>query len=99
MFQKSIKVYWALLRNFLKNHKIPAIPQLFHNNKFANDVKEKAELFNSFFSKQCSLIKNESKLLPRLHFLTDKRLSMVKFVNTDISKINSDVENMWTLIM
>ena len=28
----------------------------------------------------------DSKLPPRLHFVTDKRLSTVKFVNTDIFK-------------
>ena len=54
---------------------------------FVTDFKEEAELFNSFFAKQCSLIKNESKLPPRLHFLTEKRLSMVKFVNNDKLKI------------
>ena len=84
--QKSTKVYWALLKIFLNNRKIPVIPPLFHSNKFIIDFKEKAELFKSFFAKQCSLIKNESKLPPRLHFLTDKRLSMVKFVNNDILK-------------
>ena len=85
--QKSTKAYWALLKIFLNNRKIPVIPPLFHSNKFVTDFKEKAELFNSFFAKQCSLIKNDSKLPPRLHFLTDKRLSMVRFVNTDILKI------------
>ena len=77
----------GLLKIFLNNRKIPDITQLFHNNKFVTDFKEKAELFNSFFAKQCSLIKSGSKLPPRLHFLTDKRLSMVKFVNNDILKI------------
>ena len=74
-------------KNSISNRKIPAIPSLFHNNKFVTDFKEKAELFNSFFAKQCSLIKNDSKLPPRLHLLTDKSLSMVKFANTDILKI------------
>ena len=85
--QKSTKTYWALLNFFLNNRKIPVIPPLFHSNKFVTDFKEKAELFNFFFAKQYSLIKNESKLPPRLHFLTDNCLSMVKFVNNDILKI------------
>ena len=33
------------------------IPPLFHENRFITDFKEKAELFNSFFSSQCSLLK------------------------------------------
>ena len=85
--QSSTKAHWVLLKNFLSNRKIPVFPPLFHNNKFVTDFKQKAELFNSFFAKQCSLIKNDSKLSPRLHFLTDKRLSTVKFVNNDILKI------------
>ena len=56
---------------FLSNRKRPVIPPLFHSNRFATDFKEKTELFISFFAKQCSLIKNDSKLPPRLHFLTD----------------------------
>ena len=52
--QKSTKAYWALLKIFLNNGKIPVIPPLFHSNKFITDFKEKAELFNSYFAKQCS---------------------------------------------
>ena len=48
--------------------------------------KGKPEIFNSLFAKQCSLIKNKSKLPPRLHLLTDKHLSTVKFVNNDMLK-------------
>ena len=40
--QKSTKTYWALLRIFLNDLKMPVIPPLFHNNKFVTDFKEKA---------------------------------------------------------
>ena len=80
-------MYWFQLNFFLNNRKTPVIPPLFHSNKFVSDFKEKAELFISFSAKKCSLIKNDSKLPPRLPFLTDKRLLMVKFVNTDMLKI------------
>ena len=60
IIQKSTKAYWALLKIVLNNRKIPVviIPPLFHKNKFVTDFKEKAELFNSFFAKQCPVIKN-----------------------------------------
>ena len=82
--RKSTRAYLDLLKIFLNNCKIPVIPPLFHNKKFVTDFKEKSELFNFFFAKQCSIIKNNSKLPPRLHFLTDKHLSMAKFVNANI---------------
>ena len=54
---------------------------------FITDFKEKAELFNYFFSKQCSLLANHSKLPASLSFRTDKRLSSVTFSAEDIGKI------------
>ena len=56
--QKGTKTNWSLLKIFLNNKKIPLIPPLFHGNRFITDFKEKAELFNSFFSNQCSLLNN-----------------------------------------
>ena len=50
------------------------------------DFKEKAKLFNAFFVKQCSLIKNRSKLPSHLHYLTDNRLSCVNFSQDGIAK-------------
>ena len=48
----------------------------------------KTEHLNPFFAKQYSkMIKNDSKLPPRLQFLTDKRSSRFKFANTDILTI------------
>ena len=44
--------------------KVPCILPIFHDNKFITDFSKKADLFNSFFAKQCSIIKNNSVLLP-----------------------------------
>ena len=75
------------MKIFLNNKKIPLIPPLFHETRFIIDFKEKAELFNSFFSKQCSLITNNSKLPTNPSYLTDKPLSTTTFSANDIGKI------------
>ena len=82
--QKSSKTYWSLLKIFLNNKEIPLIPPLFHENRFITYFKEKAELFNSFFSNQCSLLKNCSKLLTNLRYVTDKRLRTINFATDNI---------------
>ena len=76
-----------MLKIFLNNKKIPLIPPLFHENRFITDFKEKAELFNSFFSNQCSLLKNCSKLPTNLRYVTDKRLRTINFTADNIEKI------------
>ena len=50
------------------------------------DFKEKAELFNTLFVKQCSLIKNGTKLPSYFHYLTDNHLSSVSFSQDNIAK-------------
>ena len=57
--QRNSKAYWSLLKCFLNKKRVPLIPPLFHENKFVTDILEKAELFNSFFSKQYFLINKE----------------------------------------
>ena len=73
------KTYWSLLKLFVNNKKIPIIALLFHENKFATDFKEKAELFNAFFDKQCSLIDTNSNLPNQWIYSTEKRLSTIDF--------------------
>ena len=46
----STKCYWSLLKTILNEKKVPCIPPIFHNNKYATDFKEKSEVFNSFFA-------------------------------------------------
>ena len=84
--KKSSKTYWFLLKIFLNNKNIPLIPPLFHEYSFINDFKEK-ELFNSFFSNQCSLLKNCSKPPTNLRYVTDKRLRTNNFTTDNIEKI------------
>ena len=76
-----------MLKGFLNNKEIPLIPLLFHENRLITDFKEKAELFDSFFAKQCSLIRNYRKLPTSLTFYTDNRLSTVSFSHEDAGKI------------
>ena len=85
--QKSRKIYWSLLKIFLNSRKIPVISPLFHENRFITDFKEKAGIFNSFFSNQCSLLKNCSKLPTNLRYVTDERLRTTSFTTDKIEII------------
>ena len=49
--------------------------------------KEKAELFNDFLTRQCSLVDDESKLPSVLNKKTCQSLSTVEFSTYDILKI------------
>ena len=80
------------MKRFLNNKKIPLIPPLFHGNEYITDFKIKAELFNSFFAKQCSLISNSSELRLNLHFTTEKLLDNLNFSDNDIEKIIQNVD-------
>ena len=87
--QKSSKAYWSLLKSFLNNKKIPIIPPILHNNAFVTDFKKTAELFNSYFADQCTLINSNSTLPVSVQYLTDKRLSSFDFSEECYSKARS----------
>ena len=90
--QRSSKAYRSLLKIFLNNKKIPIVPPLYHKNEFVIDFKKKAELFNSFFADQCSLISNSSELPSKLEYLTQSRLSSVTFSEDDIEKLIQNLD-------
>ena len=75
------------MKGLLNNNKIPLIPPLFRENRFITDFKEKAELINSFFAKQCSLLRNDNELPTSLTFHTDNSLSIVSFSHENVVKI------------
>ena len=88
----STKSYWSTLKMFLNNKKIPCIPPLKHQNKYVTDFKEKAEIFNSFFAEQCSLMNNSIKLLSIVLKRTDKFISSISFSSNDIARIIQDLD-------
>ena len=90
--QRSSRAYWSSLKIFLNNKKIPIIPPLYHKNKFVIDFKKKAELFNSFFTDQCSLVSNSSELPSQLKYLTQSRLLSITFSKDDIAKMIQNLD-------
>ena len=82
----SSRTYWSIVKTFLNNKKTHIPPQ-FHENKFITNFKEKAELFNTFFANQCTLLNNSSVLPNNLAKLTNKSLDTVNFSTDYIFKI------------
>ena len=66
---------------------MPLSPPLFHENRFIISFKEKPEPFNTFFCKQCFLIKDHSKFPTSSSYPTYKRLSAITFSAEDIGKV------------
>ena len=88
----SPKPYSSILETVLNNKKIPCIPPIYHNNNYITDFKEKAQIFNNFFAKQCTLVKNTSKLpidsskrtnnlFPTISFAKDGIANIIKNLN------------------
>ena len=81
------KYYWSLLKTMLNDKKVPCIPPIFHDNKFITDFSKKADLFNSLFAKQCSIIENNSVLPSSTNPITDQYLANIEFTKDDIKVI------------
>ena len=60
------KTYWKIMNEFLNKCKIPRIPPLFTNGNFVVSCKDKAQIFNKYFSEQCTPLVTDS-VLPQLH--------------------------------
>ena len=88
----SPEAYWSNLKMFL-NKKTLIIPPLFYENRFATDLEKKAELFNSFFTKQCTIPNNDSILSSELLLKTDKFLSKITFSSDGILKIIQNLDS------
>ena len=61
----GIKAYWQSINKLLNKKKFTNIPPLLENDIFVTNVQTKTTIFNDFFVKQCSLLKNDV-VLPAL---------------------------------
>ena len=88
------------MKTFLNNKKIPVIPPFFHYNKFITDIKQKAEIFNSHFSKQCTPLINNSKIPSEYPQKPNESLSSITFEINDNEKIikNLETKNLMAMI-
>ena len=81
------------MKTFLNNKKIPCIPPLFHDNDFVTDFQKKAEIFNNFFAKQCTVVPNSS-ILPSVFIRkTNKSLSTLTFCSDEIKKVIRNLDS------
>ena len=71
----------------LNGKKVPCIPPIFHYNKFITNFSKKADLFNSVFAKQCSIIENNNVLPSSTNTITDHYLANIEFAKDDIERI------------
>ena len=88
--RKKIKAIHIKVKKII-NKKMPCISTLSHQGKYVIDFKKKAELFNFFFSKQCSIIQNSSKLPLTLSKNMKKSISSITFNYNDIATITRSI--------
>ena len=81
------KAYWAILKSFTNWKKIPVIPPLHINDQLVTNFNKKANNFNKYFSNQCSVIDNSSKLPTDQAPYTTSLLSSIDIKESDILNI------------
>ena len=74
-------------KTFFNGKKIPRISPILYENKFVSDFQVKSEMCNSHYAKQCSLLKNESRIPPQLLPHTNTCLSTVRFSENGMLKV------------
>ena len=58
----SSKTYWSIIKTLVSGKKVAVIPPILVNKKLVTNLKDKANIFNDFFIKQCQPIPNNSTL-------------------------------------
>ena len=83
----SPKKYWSVLHRFLNKRKCPQIPPIRHGITMITKPSDKADIFNSFFAKQCSLLSTNSIIPDQQCYYTDTSLDSIEFDARNILRI------------
>ena len=81
------RTYWKILTAFVDGTKIPLIPPLLVGNQLISDFFAKGNLLIDYFSKQCTIIDNNSFIPANISFRTEERLPTFDICSIDIVKI------------
>ena len=71
------KTYWSIIKTLVIGKNVPVIAPILVGNKLVTNFKDKTNIFNDFFSRQCRPVSNNSTLPPIQIFETSNRLSTV----------------------
>ena len=75
------------MKTFSNGKKVPVIAPLLFNGAFVTDFQEKANIFNSFYAKQCTWVSNNSVLPSEFTYMTEERIQSITFSESDVIKI------------
>ena len=88
---KGTKVYWETINKILNRKKVTCIPPLIENDVVYTSFLKKADIFNEYFVKQCSLLVNDSSLPDSLPYRTTSRLENVEISEEKIVRIINEL--------
>ena len=75
------------MKTFFNGKKVPVIPTLLFNGAFVTDFQEKANILDSFFVKQRTLVSNKSVLPSQFTCMMEERIQSITISESDVIKI------------
>ena len=92
MLRKFIFSKLKVAYGMLNGKKSPRVPPIYNNNRYVTDFKEKCQIFSSYFSEQCNLLKNISTLPNTCSKHTNNISDTITFSKEDIYKIIKNID-------
>ena len=83
----SSKTNWSIMNTFFNGKNVPVVSPLLFNGTFVTDFLEKINIFNLFFSKECTLVSNNSVFPSDFTYVTEEQTQSITFSKSDVIKI------------